>query len=327
MLDRKKYVEDRILQGGKGEKFEDYYNFPRFINLETTNNCTARCVMCGIEEWRKNIRKPYMDDALFDKISNEIIYNREWVQKVAMFVGNEPLMDKKLAQRIEKISKSGIRVSITTNASLMDKEKAIEILNSGIDRINFSIDSLCKKTYENIRVGLKFEEVLGNILQFIKLRDSLKKNVSVRISVIKSEVTKNDIPYILSFWEKFLDSSFGDGIKVDDLSLSMTDKVRDKGVDLLVSDTVDNEYNAIRDIPCYVLFNTMVIKADGQVALCCVDQCRNVVLGDLDTQSIKEVWQESKKLQSIREIHLQKGRGAMSVCDGCFAWIDTPNVI
>lgn len=124
-------------------------------------------------------------------------------------------------------------------------------------------------------------------MQFIKLRDSFKSNVVVCIGVIKSELTKNDIPYILGFWEKFLDASLGDGVKVDDLSLSMTDKVKDKGVDLLVSDTIDDEYNSIKDIPCYVLFNTMVIKADGQVALCCVDQCRNVVLGDLDTQSIK----------------------------------------
>lgn len=101
------YVTQKVLEGGKGEKLEDYLNFPRFINVETSNNCTARCVMCGIDEWRKNIKGAFMSDELFKKIADEIIKNSEFVQKVALFCGNEPLLDTKLAERISYLSTGG----------------------------------------------------------------------------------------------------------------------------------------------------------------------------------------------------------------------------
>lgn len=99
------YVTQKVLSGGKLESIEEALEFPRFINLKTTNNCTARCVMCGIEEWRKNIQSPYMHDALFFKIADEILQNQQNVQKVALFAGNEPMLDKNLAQRISYLSK------------------------------------------------------------------------------------------------------------------------------------------------------------------------------------------------------------------------------
>lgn len=105
MQENLEYVTQKVLSGGKLERLEEALEFPRFINLETTNNCTARCVMCGIEEWRKNIQSPYMHDTLFFKIADEILQNQQNVQKVALFVGNEPMLDKNLAQRISYLSK------------------------------------------------------------------------------------------------------------------------------------------------------------------------------------------------------------------------------
>ena len=101
------YATQKVLEGGKCETLQDCENFPRFINLETINNCTARCVMCGIDEWRKYITKPYMEDELFFKIADEIIENRDFVQKVALFVGNEPFLDQNLPQRVKYLAGEG----------------------------------------------------------------------------------------------------------------------------------------------------------------------------------------------------------------------------
>ena len=63
--------------------------------------------MCGIDEWRKKIKKPYMDDVLFKKIANEILVNKNVVQKIALFVGNEPLLDRNLPERIRYFTGGG----------------------------------------------------------------------------------------------------------------------------------------------------------------------------------------------------------------------------
>ncbi|QOR04224.1 hypothetical protein [Campylobacter cuniculorum] len=103
------YVTQKVLEGGKCKTLQDCEKFPRFINLETINNCTARCVMCGIDEWRKNITQPYMKDELFFKIADEIIENKNSVQKVALFVGNEPFLDQNLPQRVKYLTGGGLK--------------------------------------------------------------------------------------------------------------------------------------------------------------------------------------------------------------------------
>ena len=106
MQENLNYVRQRLVDSGSKDFKDDEY-FPRFINIETTNNCTARCVMCGIEEWRKKIKSPYMQDELFYKITDEIKAHKDYVTKIAMFVGNECLLDKNLPARISYLKRGG----------------------------------------------------------------------------------------------------------------------------------------------------------------------------------------------------------------------------
>ena len=215
----------------------------------------------------------------------------------------------------------GIKVSLTSNGSLINEQKAREIFAAKLAWINFSIDGLDKTVYEKIRKGLSFEEVLGNVIHFIMLRNKLNAKTAVRISIIKNQYYLKDIDKIIAFWEKILDKEKGDSLKIDELNLGITDKIKDKGLSQLEYDREDI-FAAASKNPCYVLFNTMVIKTDGQVALCCVDQCRNITLGNLQNQSIAEIWQESKELKKIRQIHLIQGRGGFEVCKDCLCWYE-----
>lgn len=323
-IENEKYVLDRVVSAGGGALFEDFADFPRYILLETVNNCTARCPMCGIEEWRKRIKANYMEDMLFFKVVDEIIAHREIVQKIALFVGNEPLLDRKLAQRIRYLKENGIKkVNFSTNGSLMDYNRAIEILESRVDHVNVSIDSLDKSVYEAMRRPLKFEKVLGNALQFINLRNAMNFKTAIRISVIKnSRLFKDkDINEVKDFWFKFLDKDKGDSIRIDELHESFKDKESD-----ISSLMYDNEkrgctWKKYDSTPCYTLWNTITIKADGQVALCCVDQCRQFTLGNLQNESIAENWKNNKTRNLIKEKHLMKGRGCVDVCKNCIAWL------
>lgn len=203
---------DRFSAGGGGL----YSSFPRFIKLETSSNCTARCLMCGIDEWKRG--GAIMKDELFFKIANEIILHKNDVTKVALFVGNEPLLDKSLAFKIKKFKDYNIAVNFSTNASLLDFKKAKEILDSGLDAINFSIDSLDKKEYEKIRKNLIFERVMANVICFLKMRNEKNYKTKIRVSIIKRNANKECFDEIYNFWARVLDVSRGDSIRIDDLS-------------------------------------------------------------------------------------------------------------
>ena len=86
--------------------FQGLLKFPKFIEIETVNACNARCPMCTINDWERNY--PVMRDNVFNKISDEIIEKKELVKRVSLYRDGEPLIDKKLADRVSKFTDNGI---------------------------------------------------------------------------------------------------------------------------------------------------------------------------------------------------------------------------
>ena len=115
----KKYLTRRI---DNQVKYDSLLEFPKYIEIETVNACNARCPMCTINDLERNY--PVMKDDVFNKISDEIIDNKEFIKRVSLYRDGEPLIDKKMPQRINKFFESGIKnTSIATNVSLLNEKK------------------------------------------------------------------------------------------------------------------------------------------------------------------------------------------------------------
>ena len=129
---------------------------PCYFGVETGDACNAGCPMGTIEDWHRD--SPTMKDDLFDKIAAELIDHRNEVRRVSLYRDGEPLLDKKMPQRIATLKDGGIaEVNISTNVSLLNEDRARGILEAGLDSIILSIDSLTKDVFEAIRLRLKFE--------------------------------------------------------------------------------------------------------------------------------------------------------------------------
>ena len=283
--------------------------FPKYFLIETINMCNARCIMCAIDfKKRKN---PVMSDALFDKIANDLSQYKDHIEKVALYLDGEPLLDKGLPEKIQKLKKAGIKkINIATNASLLNKEKAIQIIDAGLDEIFIAIDSLKKEVYESIRVGLKFEKVYQNIMDFILTRNKLNPNLVIRIQMILQELNINEAGDFKKHWRPLLKSN--DQVAVQKAhNYASGAKVMKFGDEKMVN-----------NIPCIALWGTFVIHVSGIVPLCCMDTKSEVVLGDLNNQTIAEVW-SGNILNKIRKIHLSGKRNKVSLCDGCTLWRDS----
>ena len=189
----KDYLTRRI---DNKDKFENLLEFPKYIEIETVNACNARCPMCTINDWERNY--PVMKDEVFNKISDEIIDNKEFVKRVSLYRDGEPLIDKKMPQRINKFFKHGIKnTSIATNVSLLNEKKSRVILEAGLGMIIFSIDSLKKDIFEKIRVRLKFEQVKENAIKFLELRDKINPNICITYKPLEEDDSKRRNPDIL----------------------------------------------------------------------------------------------------------------------------------
>jgi radical SAM protein with 4Fe4S-binding SPASM domain len=66
--------------------------------------------------------------------------------------------------------------------------------------------------------------------------------------------------------------------------------------------------------PCYRPWLTFTVLWDGRVSLCCADFDGKTILGDLNTSSIREIW-NAAPYRDARRQHLESG--GPDICRAC----------
>ena len=69
---------------------------------------------------------------------------------------------------------------------------------------------------------------------------------------------------------------------------------------------------------CPFLFMYLHFNFDGSASACTLDWSREVLIGDVNRESVLEIWQ-GKKLNDLQIAHLQKKRGKIPFCAECLA--------
>jgi len=223
--------------------------------------------------------------ALYRKIVDECAEYQGVELRLTGF--GEPLLDKKLIERITYAKQKGIeKVQLTTNASLLDKEIAANILDSGLDEIMFSVDGYDEESYERIRVGLSFDRVYENLKLFRQLRGGHKKPKTIA-SIICFKEYGGHMKEMIRLWGECADHLF---IKPPEDWAGEVADLKGKAV----GDDVH--------FPCPYLWTQFLITWDGIVGLCCRDFCNiRISIGNVTHESIHDIW-HGATLRKLREI-------------------------
>ncbi len=293
-----------------GDTVDDLVRFPSFFEIETVNACNARCPMCTIEDWSRH--SPTMKMPLFRKIADEIIEHAGHVRRVNLYRDGEPLLDKKLPDRLEILKTGGVReTAISTNVSLLDEARSKALLEAGLDMVVLSIDSLKKDVFERIRARLVFEEVMDNALRFIDLRNRIRPSTSIWMRMIRQQDNIGEWPAYRAFWADKL--SPNDRI--------MYHNIHNWGGQLEGFKAIDGTHEV--NLPCVALWSLMVIFANGDVPNCNVDYNGKFPNGNIRDHSIQDIWQ-SRVIEQRRALHLGNRKAEMSICAKCNVW-DEPS--
>jgi radical SAM protein with 4Fe4S-binding SPASM domain len=67
---------------------------------------------------------------------------------------------------------------------------------------------------------------------------------------------------------------------------------------------------------CPYLFYSMSVNSDMKVSACFVDWSRDLIIGDLRTSSLAEIW-DSKEMNAHRMAHLTGQRSKHKTCGSC----------
>ncbi|VAW99659.1 Cyclic pyranopterin phosphate synthase (MoaA) [hydrothermal vent metagenome] len=145
------------------ETLTDKYNRTiDYLRLSVTDQCDLRCHYC-MPKGFNNFEEP-KNWLSFGEIERVIAAFGRLGTKRIRITGGEPLVRKNVAQLANTLSRlPGIEdLSLSTNATRLSKQ-AIALKQSGISRINVSLDTLCPEKFKKITSG-KLDKVIAGLM-------------------------------------------------------------------------------------------------------------------------------------------------------------------
>lgn len=285
----KKHIEKSI------NKIE---NSSVFINIETTNLCNADCIMCPHSIMKR--KTGTMDYEIFKSIVDNAIEYGVGIREFVLSGFGEPFMDKLIFDRIRYIkSKGNYYTKLFTNASLLDKEKAVKIINSGLDEIVISFNGITRDIYERVMKKIDYKVCFDNIMNFIEVKKQ-KNNSKPKIvlSCIRLADNKHEVRKVRKFWNG----------KVDQILKPIPENWSGS-----IEQNSPWKHNFKKKMwPCRGMWDTLDFLWDGRVSLCCRDYDANVIIGDISKSSVVDI------LKNKRESGYKHLNGDYSISKICY---------
>ncbi|MGQ9788032.1 MAG: GTP 3',8-cyclase MoaA [Candidatus Hadarchaeaceae archaeon] len=128
------------------------------LRISVTESCNFNCFYCHREGYPESFREMAPDEiGSIVKIASEF-----GVEKVKI-TGGEPLLRDDIVDIVAASVKPGIReVSMTTNGTLLS-EKAQELAEAGLNRVNISLDTLEAEKFARITRNGSLQKALDGI--------------------------------------------------------------------------------------------------------------------------------------------------------------------
>lgn len=120
---------------------------PRLIALELTRACNLACKHCRASA----ITQPESRELSTSEVENLIESIAIFCKPVIILTGGEPLLRSDVFDIARFITARGLSAALATNATLVTPEFAVEIKQSGIERVSVSIDGASEKTHDEFR--------------------------------------------------------------------------------------------------------------------------------------------------------------------------------
>ncbi len=135
-----------------------------YLRVSVTDRCDFRCTYCMDGDMEFLPKKDVLSLEELDRLCNTFI---DLGVKKIRITGGEPLVRKNIMQLFSNLGKKiGYELeelTLTTNASQLDRY-AINLFNSGVRRINVSLDSLDKNKFKRITRAGDFDKVIKGIM-------------------------------------------------------------------------------------------------------------------------------------------------------------------
>lgn len=266
-------------------------HLPHQFFVEPTNKCNCRCEFCIQTKMKR--KKGLMDFELMKKIIDEVAFFNPYFDFCRQ---GEPLLHPQLVDMLEYATKAGLtKTRLITNGTLLSPDIARRIIGSGLNKINISFNGYDKASYEKMQKGAKFEKVLANIFELLRLKHDMgSEKPSVEISLVKYEELADKCDEFVAFFQR---------LPVDRIRVSNMIDFFGKNPDEQLKENVKRPWEEWPS--CKVPFRFMNINWSGDVTPCIIDYDDKYTVGNVNKGNVLDVW-NNEKYRFLRKCHIQK---------------------
>ncbi len=271
------------------------------VRYEVTDHCNATCIMCPREEHENGREHGIMDQAKYERSIDEVV--GLGAKKIVLTGFGEPMLDKRLENKIAYAKSKGLSTYIITNGSVLNSKRAQGILEAGLDEMRVSFYGMGRDTYNTVMQGLDYEKTRDGLLEFLALRERLGAQTKVQLSYLTMPENAKDEGAFRTYWEPKVEAieiwrphNFGDGRDY-----------REREIDGKVS---------IRKTCGRPESGPLQIQWNGEVIPCCYDYNNKIILGNAFEDSVLDIL-NGAKYRLLRYAHRSGRFDLFPYCDQC----------
>lgn len=271
-------------------------DFPFVCSFEFTNRCNLDCLFCARQVMTRKLG--YLDEGLFHKMMDEFA-RRGTFLKVNGY--GEPMLHPKALDFIRTIKKTN-GLYFTTNATKIDERAAACYVESDLDVIQISFQGVDRQGYESQRLHGSYDGLFENIKTLTDIRGDHPYPFIHLSTTILDEGPERVERFMEFAFERGVDSVGVGRTDYDRVVADMiTDDTRKKAIDSL------RERQTLEQIPDHTyLYKYIDINWNGKVVSSFFDFNEFVVVGDLNTHTMYEIWNTSPVLAALRVLEKRK---------------------
>jgi radical SAM protein with 4Fe4S-binding SPASM domain len=255
-----------------------------------------------------------MTEQVFEKVLEEIERHKTFIKVIVLYHGGEPLLNRnfyKMVAQIKNIN-GAFLVKTVSNGMALTRKHSEQIISSGLDVIDFSLDGESPDESQYVREKSNTQRIVKNIKGLVELKaiaGATKPDIYITTTQFLRDKDQLNVPKKAEAPE-WLEQIFKDGISGLKTNYALQwPHMGDSGkYDFLTIDRQDSN-------ECDHVINTLTIRADGSVVPCCLDLTSKLVMGNIFDHTLMEIW-NGRKYQALRQSIAS--RKYFSICATCF---------
>jgi MoaA/NifB/PqqE/SkfB family radical SAM enzyme len=295
---------------------------PYLLIIDPCNYCNLRCPLCptglGTLDRPQKMMSLECFKNYFDPLADHLFeaYLHNW---------GESLLNKEVYKMIAYAQSRNVGTNLSTNFSETTKSDLQNLVDSGLEYLIVSLDGTSAESYSKYRIRGRFENVIGNLAEIIRMRKAGGRKTPVvewqfivmktnEHEIAEAEILAKKIGVdLLRFIPVGMPYDTPDRKATADRWFPVTVQGREYGQE------IEQQFGqANKPGPCFYLYRSMVINADGGVAPCCVVYKQESDFAQLPAPDLMAVWNNDKYVSSRSLFSAESAPNVVpTICDGC----------